>query len=190
MTGQVKNNSDGGVTADVGLHTVIALANALSVATPASSDEALGELRRVLAIDPPSLTQLDEQVVGPMAELAERVEALCVPLVDGRLDETAQRVNAMLGEHSAQPHLAFEAGRWRLHHHPADAPLVAMWTAIAAEAFARLIDAGRHDRIGRCTAPDCDDLFVDTSKNGTRRFCSTTCQNRVKSAAYRERRRR
>jgi predicted RNA-binding Zn ribbon-like protein len=26
---------------------------------------------------------------------------------------------------------------------------------------------------------------VDTSRNGTRRFCSTSCQNRVKAAAFR-----
>jgi predicted RNA-binding Zn ribbon-like protein len=28
---------------------------------------------------------------------------------------------------------------------------------------------------------------VDTSRNGTRRFCSTACQNRVKAALFRER---
>jgi predicted RNA-binding Zn ribbon-like protein len=30
-------------------------------------------------------------------------------------------------------------------------------------------------------------VYVDTSRNGTRRFCSTTCQNRVKTAAFRSR---
>ena len=30
-------------------------------------------------------------------------------------------------------------------------------------------------------------LGVDVSRNGTRRFCSTACQNRVKAAAFRER---
>jgi predicted RNA-binding Zn ribbon-like protein len=38
-----------------------------------------------------------------------------------------------------------------------------------------------------CTAPRCDRVYVDTSRNGTRRFCSTTCQNRVKAATFRER---
>jgi predicted RNA-binding Zn ribbon-like protein len=28
-------------------------------------------------------------------------------------------------------------------------------------------------------------VFFDNSKNGTRRFCSVTCQNRVKTAAFR-----
>jgi len=43
------------------------------------------------------------------------------------------------------------------------------------------------DRLGVCTAPRCDRVFVDTSRNGTRRYCSTSCQNRVKTAAFRAR---
>ncbi|MFC6935784.1 CGNR zinc finger domain-containing protein [Actinomadura yumaensis] len=35
--------------------------------------------------------------------------------------------------------------------------------------------------------PHCDRVYVDTSRNGTRRFCSTACQNRVKTAAFRAR---
>jgi hypothetical protein len=32
-------------------------------------------------------------------------------------------------------------------------------------------------------------VFVDVSRNGTKRFCSTACQNRVKAAAFRARQR-
>ncbi|WP_456236959.1 CGNR zinc finger domain-containing protein [Actinomadura physcomitrii] len=32
-----------------------------------------------------------------------------------------------------------------------------------------------------------DRVYVDTSRNGKRRFCSTACQNRVKTAAFRAR---
>ena len=32
-----------------------------------------------------------------------------------------------------------------------------------------------------------DRVYLDASKNGTRRFCSTACQNRVKAAAHRAR---
>ena len=90
--------------------------------------------------------------------------------------------------HPAHPHLAKEQGRWRLHHHPVDAALVPMWTAICAEGIARMIGAGHGDRLGTCEATDCGRVFVDLSKNASRRFCSTTCQNRVKAAAFRRRR--
>jgi predicted RNA-binding Zn ribbon-like protein len=42
-------------------------------------------------------------------------------------------------------------------------------------------------RLGVCSAPDCDRVYVDTSRNGTRRFCDTACQSRVKAAAHRTR---
>ena len=74
---------------------------------------------------------------------------------------------------------------WRLHHHPADADLVPMATAICAEAVARVIGAGAADRLGTCGADECERVFLDGSKNGSRRFCSTTCQNRVKALARR-----
>ncbi|HWD80506.1 MAG TPA: CGNR zinc finger domain-containing protein [Kribbella sp.] len=42
-------------------------------------------------------------------------------------------------------------------------------------------------RLGVCAAPHCDRVFVDTSKNGQRRFHSPQCQSRVKAAAHRAR---
>ncbi|WP_405008879.1 CGNR zinc finger domain-containing protein [Kitasatospora purpeofusca] len=42
-------------------------------------------------------------------------------------------------------------------------------------------------RLGVCSAPACDRAYVDVSRNGIRRYCSTACRNRVKSAAHRAR---
>jgi predicted RNA-binding Zn ribbon-like protein len=44
------------------------------------------------------------------------------------------------------------------------------------------------DRLGVCTGRRCVDVFVDASPGGRRRFCSVTCQNRTRVAAYRGRR--
>ncbi len=43
------------------------------------------------------------------------------------------------------------------------------------------------DRMRACAAEPCRDVFVDTSKNKTRRFCSDRCANRYNVAAYRDR---
>jgi predicted RNA-binding Zn ribbon-like protein len=75
-----------------------------------------------------------------------------------------------------------------LHHHAADVALVPMWTAICAEALARMLGERFIDRLGTCAADDCDRVFVDSSKNASRRFCSLACQNRVKATAFRRRR--
>ncbi|WP_203218370.1 CGNR zinc finger domain-containing protein [Nocardia brasiliensis] len=31
-----------------------------------------------------------------------------------------------------------------------------------------------------CSADNCDRVYLDTSRNGTKRFCGTACQNRAK----------
>ncbi|HLU95849.1 MAG TPA: CGNR zinc finger domain-containing protein, partial [Thermobifida alba] len=41
--------------------------------------------------------------------------------------------------------------------------------------------------LGCCARDGCRTVFVDTSRNGRRRFCSVTCANRVNVAAHRAR---
>jgi predicted RNA-binding Zn ribbon-like protein len=60
----------------------------------------------------------------------------------------------------------------------------------AAVDFLALL-AGRPDRIRRCSRPTCVLWFHDTSRNGTRRWCSMeVCGNRAKAGRYYERSRR
>lgn len=181
VTGQETFGSDAG---DVGLATVLALVNDLT-----DDDEDHNVLARILSVDPPSLEQLRDSHVSEFRVLASRLRGIVDALVKGDVDRGAQRVNELLGEHSAQPHLAKDNGVWRLHHHPAEAEPTAIWTAITADALARLIGDGRAERIGHCEAADCRRVFLDQSRNTSRRFCTTTCQNRVKAAAFRSRQR-
>lgn len=54
-----------------------------------------------------------------------------------------------------------------------------------------LAAAGRLDRLKACADPDCRWIFLDRSKPGSRRWCSSTgCGNRQKTRAYRARRNR
>jgi predicted RNA-binding Zn ribbon-like protein len=43
------------------------------------------------------------------------------------------------------------------------------------------------ERLRTCDAAPCIDVFVDSSRNGRRRYCGTLCQNRVSAAAHRVR---
>jgi predicted RNA-binding Zn ribbon-like protein len=49
-----------------------------------------------------------------------------------------------------------------------------------------LIEGGL-ERFGICDASTCDDVFVDISRNRSRRYCSDTCTTRQNVAAYRRR---
>jgi predicted RNA-binding Zn ribbon-like protein len=43
------------------------------------------------------------------------------------------------------------------------------------------------NRLGVCHAPPCANVFVDTSPNQSRRYCSERCSSRANVAAYRAR---
>ncbi|MDR7251827.1 putative RNA-binding Zn ribbon-like protein [Nocardioides sp. BE266] len=42
-------------------------------------------------------------------------------------------------------------------------------------------------RLGICSEPRCDNVFVDTSPNQSRRYCSDRCSSRANVAAFRAR---
>lgn len=47
----------------------------------------------------------------------------------------------------------------------------------------------RHDRFRNCASPTCNGVFVDTSRNGRRRYCMPDiCGNRINVANHRARR--
>jgi CGNR zinc finger len=181
VTGQVKLDS----YADTGVYVAVDLVNDLAVASP---DDPVAVVRRVLAIDPPSLRLFVPADAPGFVALAADLQTVFDLVAAGRLDSVATLLNHMLATYPSHPHLALEDGVWRLHHHPVDAELIPMWTAISAEALARLIGSGYAHRLGTCERPGCGRVFVDVSKNASRAFCSTTCQNRVKAAAFRARR--
>ena len=106
----------------------------------------------------------------------------------GAVDEAAGRVNVLLVRTGARPELERHDGQsWHLHYHAADHSLPNGWAAGCAAGLAVVLGGELYDRLGVCTAPRCDRVYVDTSRNGTRRYCSTSCQNRVKTAAFRAR---
>lgn len=104
-------------------------------------------------------------------------------------DGVVAAVNALLAECDALPRLVKHDG-WDYHLHAttADQPLADRMAVEAAMAMVDLVRAGELERLARCAAPDCDDVLVDLSRNRSRRFCSTTCANRVNVAAFRARR--
>jgi len=140
---------------------------------------------KILVVDPPSVARLREGDTPGFLGLARDLRQVFRDLHHGDIDAAASRLNDLLSKYPAHPHLAQEHGQWRLHHHPMDIALVPMWSSIYAEGMARMIGAGYGDRFGTCEAPDCGRVFFDLSRNASRRFCSTTCQNRVKAAAFR-----
>ncbi len=103
-------------------------------------------------------------------------------------DEAVEVVNRMLREARALPYLTRHGDSdWHMHATEPDAPLA---ERIRVEAALALIDVIRMNEMGRlrvCAADDCTGLFVDLSRNGSKRFCTVRCGNRMNMVAFRAR---
>lgn len=103
-------------------------------------------------------------------------------------DEAAVEVNAMLRDAGALPFLVrHERYDWHLHATEPDAPLAERIRVEAALALADVIRMNETGRMRVCDADDCAGLLLDLSRNGSKRFCSVRCGNRMNQVAYRER---
>lgn len=104
------------------------------------------------------------------------------------LDDQVDLVNVLLIESASVPHVSRHHDKApHLHYAPDDADTVAAVKAFTAAGLAAVLCSEPH-RLGVCARPGCDVVFVDTSRNGRRRFCSTRCSTRVHVAEHRRRR--
>jgi predicted RNA-binding Zn ribbon-like protein len=174
---------------DAGVLVSIDLVNELVVEQEQEPLAPIIRLKRILAVDADSVAALRPAHVKGFDDLARELHRVFKDIAGASLDAAASRLNRLLGRHPAHPHLTKEAGRWRLHHHPADAPLLSMWAAICAEGLASMIAADKASRLGICERVECGRAYVDLTRNGSRRFCCLNCQNRMKVAAFRQRNR-
>jgi predicted RNA-binding Zn ribbon-like protein len=99
-------------------------------------------------------------------------------------------LNEMLGKAGARPEVTNHDGTWHLHYVPAGASIADLLAVVSAMGLAGVISRFGFDRLGICSADDCRDVFVDTSRNRSRRYCNDTCSSRMNVAAYRSRHRK
>lgn len=96
-------------------------------------------------------------------------------------------VNKILAEHGAIPRVSTHSGEPHLHFEPVGTTMASWLGAITAMGLATVIIENGVERFGVCGASNCDDVYVDTSRNRSRRHCSSTCSTREAVAAYRAR---
>jgi predicted RNA-binding Zn ribbon-like protein len=105
--------------------------------------------------------------------------------------EAADHVNALVAEAGTTPRLTDHDGHdWHMHYFAPGAALADHLAADGGMALGFILVAGERERLRYCEAPDCARVFVDLSRNRSRRYCdSRTCGNRLHVAAYRARQR-
>lgn len=190
MTGQIHFDSHVWVVTDVACHLVNALTPGYDGTRPVGPPPAghrAAVVRAVLERDDYHPTITEDQA-NALTALAERVRAIFTASSSGDVASAASMVNDLLAEFGAVPRLdPARGGGWTLHFHGRDPGVVAGWGAGIAAGLAMAIGSDLAGRLGVCEAGPCNRVYVDTSRNLGKRFCSTRCQSRVKAAAHRAR---
>ena len=177
------------------MHVAHDVARALTLAVDlvnsrVNGGEALPDLARLRAF------LAEHEVSGPRhvtADDLEEVHALRPRLravwTARDMRTAAAVVNGMVAEAGALPQLTDHDGHdWHLHFTAVQARVA---SRLGADAGMALVEVLREDGLARlrtCEAPECEAVFVDLSRNRSRRYCDTgNCGNRLHVAAYRAR---
>jgi hypothetical protein len=103
-------------------------------------------------------------------------------------DKQIGLVNDLLAITAAKPHISAHDGyEPHLHFYSVEADIVSRAKDTTSGGLAMAICFSDGRRLGRCDRRGCETVYVDTSRNGRRRFCSLACANRVNVAAHRAR---
>lgn len=132
-----------------------------------------------------------DALVRKLIAFRERLRAAVLRVEGGSLprDTFLAEVNRLLEEHPQRVHVTKRGSQLALNlcfepQRPDD-----IWAPIVAAA-ADLLSKIEPSRIRKCEAASCVVHFYDTSKKGSRRWCSMNiCGNKLKVAAYQRRHR-
>jgi predicted RNA-binding Zn ribbon-like protein len=142
-----------------------------------------------LAGDDRPRPELDSQQAMLLSHTAGHLRRAFDLVTQGDIELAVIVLNDLMGEAGARPELVpRDGGGWATHFRGRDDSLAVGWTAGCATGLALALGSNLSGRLGVCQAIRCDQVFVDYSRNRVRRFCSISCQNRMKSAAFRTRR--
>lgn len=171
------------------LEVVVDLVNTDPVATGGEGLPDVGSLRSFIDAyqisDLPTITETDLRAVRAL-----RPRLRAVFHADGTA-EAADLVNGLLEGARVCPRLTNHDGYdWHTHYFAPGAAPAEHLLIDAGMALTFVVVAGEQERLQVCSAPDCERVLVDLSRNRSKRYCdSRTCGNRLHVAAYRERQR-
>ena len=155
--------------------------------------------------DPPDV--LDRRTLGillrwfELEDAAERLTERDVSAVRGVRDrirkafdaaneeEAVAELNALARQAGAVPQLERENGGWAFRYGVPDRALARELAGRASVALLGVIEEKGWDRFGLCAASPCCCVYVDRSRNKSRRYCCELCADRATQAAARRRKR-
>jgi predicted RNA-binding Zn ribbon-like protein len=147
-----------------------------------------GQILALADMDPEGTRRVLRQAV----ELRDAVRRMAECLAEGKRVEAGpvERINAVLRITEGHDELLKAGDGWRLGFVRREQRLEWLLAGVARSA-AELVAEGPGAPVRKCGNPACVLYFYDTSRTGSRRWCSmAACGNRSKVAAFAGRRRR
>lgn len=129
------------------------------------------------------------EAMGHLSTLALELRVIIEAAGRRDLDYAARLSNKLLDRYRPVAYLEHSDQQWEMHFRAGSETGQPHEAAGYVAALAAVLSSGAWERLGVCSAQRCDRVFIDVSRNGTRRYCSPSCQNRTKAAALRARRR-
>jgi predicted RNA-binding Zn ribbon-like protein len=102
-------------------------------------------------------------------------------------EQVIERLNELLSLARPRPYATDHDGDLHLHYARPDSPALEQLTTTVAMGLSQVVVQHGWQRLGVCSAEGCANVYVDTSRNASRRYCSNTCASRSTVAAYRAR---
>jgi predicted RNA-binding Zn ribbon-like protein len=106
----------------------------------------------------------------------------------GDEDAVVDRLNALMAKYPVKPVISGHGSTsWHLHVTDETSSVSELLAGEALMGLAFLVCDLGATRLGLCQAAPCGGVFIDTSPNQSRRYCSDRCSSRANVAAYRAR---
>lgn len=139
-------------------------------------------------------TWLHDKVVERDAAALRRFQRELRPVFEASNERDEKQVvellNSLLAKHPVTPYIAgHEPGKWHMHVADRTSSVAELLVAESLMGLSTLVCDLGATRLGVCDASPCTNVFVDTSPNQSRRYCSDRCSSRANVAAYRARQR-
>jgi predicted RNA-binding Zn ribbon-like protein len=147
-------------------------------------------LRGFLHTRPWMEQKVTESDVAPLARLRRELRGVFDAANEGRSADVVAQLNRLLERHRPQPSISgHDDVDWHLHVARDDATVATGFATGAVMGLTMMFLQHGAERFGTCADLRCRGVFLDTSRNRSRRYCSDRCATRANVAAHRERQR-
>lgn len=132
--------------------------------------------------------QCTDKDVSSLRRFSKELRPVFLASGEGEVRAVVDGLNALLDKHPVTPTISdHDPGDLHLHVANRAASVSELLISEALLGLAMLVCDLGPTRLGVCASEKCDNVYVDTSPNRSRRYCSDRCSSRANVAAYRAR---